>query len=111
MLEVGVGMVACCLPTLRLLFQGLSTESVLLNVRKALSLGSDTSRGSSKEYRTAESETSVTASYGQAPVYSGQHHHGHMESHAVGLIPAYHAQSDTTFSKGEIHMEKTVEIV
>jgi hypothetical protein len=109
--EIGVGMVACCLPTLRLLFKGFSTESVLLNIRNVLSLGSDTSRGNSKEYRTAESETSVAASSdGQIPIYAGPHHLGPMESHAVGLLPAYHGQSDTV-DRGKIHMEKTVEIV
>ncbi|KAI9792921.1 MAG: hypothetical protein M1816_001243 [Peltula sp. TS41687] len=73
MLEVGVAMVACCLPTLRPLFQGFSPESVLLNIRNALSLRSTSSRGSSKRYQTAESKTSIAASDSQTPVYIGQY--------------------------------------
>ncbi|KAI9674944.1 MAG: hypothetical protein M1822_009006 [Bathelium mastoideum] len=47
MLEVGLAMIACCLPTLRFLFRGVSPESVLHTLRSFLSLhstGSDKSR-------------------------------------------------------------------
>lgn len=113
MVEVGVGMIACCLPTLRPLFLGFSPESVLLNIRNAFSLRSDSSRGSSKVYRRAESKTSVATSDGQAPVYTGQHHPGYMESYAAGPAPASHAQSDT-LSRAEldgVKVIRTVEVV
>ena len=40
MVELGVGMIAICLPTLRPLFAGLSLESIIRSIRSAISLRS-----------------------------------------------------------------------
>ena len=40
MVELGVGIIAICLPTLRPLFRGFSPESILRSIRSALSLRS-----------------------------------------------------------------------
>lgn len=46
MVELGVGMIAICLPTLRPLFRGWSPESIIRSIRSALSLRSLYSGGS-----------------------------------------------------------------
>lgn len=46
MIELGVGMIAICLPTLRPLFRGWSPESIIRSIRSALSLRSLHSGGS-----------------------------------------------------------------
>ena len=55
MVELGVGMVAICLPTLRPLFRGWSPESIIRSVRSALSLRSIHSGGSSPRRSTGRS--------------------------------------------------------
>jgi len=66
MLEMGVAMVAVCLPTLRALFQCWSPKSIIRTFRSALSLGSSTSKersyrlSSNKRHKRGESETSLT---------------------------------------------------
>ena len=46
MVELGVGMIAICLPTLRPLFAGWSPESIIRSIRSAISLRSFHSGGS-----------------------------------------------------------------
>ena len=78
MLEMGVGIVAICLPTLRPLFMGWSPETLMRSVRSVLSLRS---MGSSKRSRYSENESkkfrergeSQTSLAGDAlPTYAGQ---------------------------------------
>ena len=62
MLEVGIAMVAACLPVLRPLFQGWSPESIIKSFRSQISLrsigsGNKASKGSAKR---TESETAIT---------------------------------------------------
>ena len=65
MLEIGIAMVAACLPVLRPLFQGLSPESIIRSLRSQLPLKS---AGSSKQIshnakgraRRTESMTAIT---------------------------------------------------
>lgn len=65
MLEMGVAMVAVCLPTLRALFQGWSPESIIRTFRSALSLGSSASKersyrsSANKRHKRGESEASL----------------------------------------------------
>ena len=68
MVELGVGMIAICLPTLRPLFRGWSPESIIRSIRSALSLNSIHSGGSNarkstgpsaKEARQLGSESSI----------------------------------------------------
>ncbi|KAI9648373.1 hypothetical protein NHQ30_003006 [Ciborinia camelliae] len=65
MLEVGIAMIASCLPTLRPLFHGFSPESVIRSIRSALSLHSLSSRnksfpGATKgPFERSESETAI----------------------------------------------------
>lgn len=55
MVELGVGMIAICLPTLRPLFAGWSPESIIRSIRSAISLrsiqsgGSKASKGSARK--------------------------------------------------------------
>ena len=67
MVELGVGMIAICLPTLRPLFRGWSPESIIRSIRSALSLRSIHSGGSSarstgrpaKDVQQVGSESSI----------------------------------------------------
>jgi len=43
-IEVGLGLFACCLPTLRFLFHGMSPGSMIDSFKKTFSLKSDSSR-------------------------------------------------------------------
>lgn len=67
MMEMGVAMIAICLPTLRPLFRSWSLESIVRSVRSAISLGSlgsgHKSSLAAKEIATrSESETAITGS-------------------------------------------------
>lgn len=55
MLELGVGMIAICLPTLRPLFRDWSPESIVRSIRSALSLHSIHSGGGSPGRSTGRS--------------------------------------------------------
>ncbi len=55
MVELGVGMIAICLPTLRPLFRGWSPESLIRSIRSALSMRSAHSGGSSAKKSTGRS--------------------------------------------------------
>lgn len=55
MIELGVGMIAICLPTLRPLFRGWSPESIIRSIRSALSLRSFHSSGGSARRSTGHS--------------------------------------------------------
>lgn len=59
MLELGVGMIAICLPTIRPLFGAWSPESILRSIRSALSLRSIHSGGSSARRSTGPSTRGV----------------------------------------------------
>ena len=65
MLEMGVALIAVCLPTLRPLFHGWSPESIIRSFRSALSLGSVGSRkrghhsSESITHDRSEAETSL----------------------------------------------------
>jgi hypothetical protein len=65
MLELGIAMVASCLPILRPLFNDFSAESVINSIRSALSLNSLGSQNRSLSapkgpYHQSESETAIT---------------------------------------------------
>ncbi|KAI9696878.1 MAG: hypothetical protein M1820_008032 [Bogoriella megaspora] len=49
MLEAGLALIACCLPTLQFLFKGLSAEAIIRSVRSVISLHSLRSQRSSRE--------------------------------------------------------------
>ena len=59
MLELGVGMIAICLPTLRPLFRDWSPESIMRSIRSALSLHSIHSGGGSPGRSTGRSAKEV----------------------------------------------------
>ena len=78
MVELGVGIIAICLPTLRPLFRGWSPESILRSIRSALSLRSLNSGGSSarrspgrsaKEAQQLGSESSIVGFHMEATTY------------------------------------------
>lgn len=61
MIELGVGMVAICLRTLRPLFHGWSPESIIRSVRSAISLRSVYSGGSSARISAGPSVREIQA--------------------------------------------------
>ena len=71
MLEAGLALIACCLPTLRFLFKGLSPESVIRSVRSIISLHSLGSQKSSRERIPDEESGRYTKA--QKPSDSGPH--------------------------------------
>lgn len=81
MVELGVGIIAICLPTLRPLFRGWSPESIICSIRSALSLRSFHSGGSSAK-RSAGRSAKDAQNLGS-------------ESSMIGI----HMES-TTFGKG-----------
>ena len=108
MVELGVGMIAICLPTLRPLFRGWSPESLIRSIRSALSMRSAHSGGSSGKKSTGRSgreaqhlgsESSVVAIQMEKMVdgkagaegvvtraYGGDEGPSRMESHGDGDI-------------------------
>ncbi|KAF2237619.1 hypothetical protein EV356DRAFT_510579 [Viridothelium virens] len=111
MLEMGVGMVAICLPTLRPIFLGWSPETVLRNVRSALSLRSI---GSSKRSRYSnddskgfrgkmESQTSLTKDI--PPLYPDVH--AHHEAYALGPINSANNAQHTRAGEVRVNRELT----
>lgn len=91
MLEIGIALVAACLPVLRPLFQGWSPESIIRSLRSQISLRSDGSgnkaslnaKGVAKK---TESETAITG----VP-YAGKTGHSTMvsidvEAYAMGRV-------------------------
>jgi len=118
MLEMGVAMVAVCLPTLRALFQGWSPESIIRTFRSALSLGSSTSKersyrlSSNKRHKKGESEASladveawgVLGDEGRHQAYAmGQVHaqRGEKARVPVGAITVDKNLTQTVDSRGE----------
>ena len=103
MVELGVGIIAICLPTLRPLFRGWSPESILRNITSALSLRSLHSSGSgarrspgrsAKEAQQLGSESSIVGIHMEATLYDkastegvvtraygGEEGRGHAERH------------------------------
>ena len=106
MVELGVGIIAICLPTLRPLFRGWSPESILRSIRSALSLRSLHSGGSggsgarrspgrsAKEAQQLGSESSIVGIHMEATTYAkasaegvvtraygGEEGRGHTERH------------------------------
>lgn len=89
-LEIGVAIIAACLPMLRPLFQSWSIESVIRSVRSAISLGSF---GSNNRFspidkggpERSESETAIAGIQG-----SGEPQHGlvsiDVEAYAMGKV-------------------------
>ena len=98
MLEMGVAMVAVCLPTLRPLFHGWSPETIIRTFRSALSLGSFGSRNrpyrssSSKRHKRGDSETSLAdiEAWGN-PAHGARH-----QVYAMGPVPAPRDERDKT---------------
>lgn len=118
MLEMGVAMVAVCLPTLRALFQGWSPESIIRTFRSALSLGSSASKersyrsSSNKRHKRGESEASladveawgVLGDEGRHQAYAmGQVHaqKGEQARVPVGSITVDKNLTQTVDSRGE----------
>ena len=63
MLEIGIAMVAACLPVLRPLFQGWSPESIIRSFRSQISLrsiGSGNKANAKASAKRTESETAIT---------------------------------------------------
>ena len=103
MVELGVGIIAICLPTLRPLFRGWSPESILRSIRSALSLRSLNSGGSgarrspgrsAKEAQPLGSDSSIVGIHMEATTYDkgstegvvtraygGEEARGHTERH------------------------------
>ncbi len=91
MLEIGIAMVAACLPVLRPLFQGWSPESIIRSFRSQISLksigsGNKASHNTKGSARRTESETAITG----VP-YAGKSGHNtqvsiDIEAYAMGRV-------------------------
>lgn len=92
MLEIGIAMVAACLPVLRPLFQGWSPESIIRSFRSQLSLRSIGSgnkaslNGKGGAARRTESQTAITG-----VLYAGKSGHNtqvsiDVEAYAMGRV-------------------------
>lgn len=111
MVELGVGIIAICLPTLRPMFRGWSPESILRSIRSALSLRSLPSggsgsgarrspgRSSAKEAQPLGSDSSIVGIHTEATTYDkgstegvvtraygGEEGRGHAERHGSSDI-------------------------
>ena len=92
MLELGVGMIAICLPAFRPLFAGWSPESILRSIRSVITLRS-----------TSSSRSSTKASTGRSN--KGRHRLGSESStmeHSMDTIPSaqYSTAEATTKARG-----------
>ena len=116
MLEMGVAMIAVCLPTLRLLFHGFSPESFIRSLRSALTLGSVGTRkrsyhsSSTNPHQRADSETALAdLESSEYATYAGQH-----QVYAMGpvMLPR---DKEKRIRKGGVRVDKkltqTVETV
>ena len=91
MLEIGIAMVAACLPVLRPLFQGWSPESLIRSFRSQISLrssgsGNKASPNAKRSAQRTESETAITG----VP-YAGKSSHTatvsiDVEAYAMGRV-------------------------
>lgn len=91
MLEIGIAMVAACLPVLRPLFQGWSPESIIRSFRSQISLrsngsGNKASHQAKGDPKISESETAITG----VP-YAGKSGHNtqvsiDVEAYAMGRV-------------------------
>lgn len=108
MLEMGVAMIAVCLPTLRPLFHGWSPESIMRSFRSALSLRSVGSRKRSYPSTTnprerAESETSL----GNVESVGYAAHTNYHQAYAMGPVTARQDGKDK-MPNGEIYVRKAL---
>ncbi len=107
MLEMGVAMVAVCLPTLRALFQGWSPESIIRTFRSALSLGSSGSRDKpyrlspAKRHEKGESETSLADTEAWGVPSRGARH----EAYAMGQVQDARSENNK-MPFGAVRIEK-----
>ena len=103
MLEIGIAMVAACLPVLRPLFQGWSPESIIRSFRSQISLksigsGNKASINAKGSAHRTESETAITG----VP-YAGKSGHNtqvsiDVEAYAMGRISG--GEKDETPERG-----------
>ena len=109
MLEMGVAMVAICLPALRPLLKGTSLESIMRSFRSILSLGSTASK--SKSYRPSkeadhargESETNFANTDAWGIVAHANQH----QTFAMGPV-ASQAQAEGSIPNGEVWVDKNL---
>jgi hypothetical protein len=72
-MEITLGLLACCLPTLRGLIQTKSVDSVFKNVRSMFSLGSSTSESRVKSSGSSEGITGITVQTKMSQDSKGSH--------------------------------------
>ncbi|KAI9666120.1 MAG: hypothetical protein M1821_004055 [Bathelium mastoideum] len=107
MLESGLGLVACCLPTLRFLFGKWTPDNMLRSIRSMLSLDSLRSQESRRGERLPEGDTNSTGS--RKPLSKPEHVLGvggyYNETHAMRDLEG---QKDSVMIPGKIHIKKSV---
>ncbi|MCJ1314646.1 hypothetical protein MMC25_008328 [Agyrium rufum] len=116
MVEAGLALIACCLPTLNALFAKKSIESVIRSIRSAVSLGSmfsgrseyshhsDLRRTDTRKGRrqSTESESAIVSDYTQ----SG----GSVETYALGNLDRTAEDPESTMTKsGKIRVDRSIE--
>ncbi|KAL8704394.1 MAG: hypothetical protein Q9225_008089 [Loekoesia sp. 1 TL-2023] len=95
MLEIGVAIIASCLPTLRPLFQGWSPESIIASIRSKISLPSIGSKSHHSRDRpgTSESETAMTENLNSQTLGLGSVNSIDVEAFAMGKVEIEKGQS------------------
>lgn len=115
MVELGVGMIAICLPTLRPLFRGWSPESIIRSIRSALSLRSIRSDGSgarsigrpAKDAQQVGSESSIVG-INMEPITNGK---ASTEGTVTQLYGGEEGQSQTgRHGEGDIRVDREFDL-
>ncbi|KAF7534587.1 hypothetical protein G7054_g6143 [Neopestalotiopsis clavispora] len=92
--EVGVGVVAACLPTLKPIFRGRTLDSIVASVRSVLSIPSNRSRGSNASSRRQRADG--TQDLQMYPYGTPKQSHNYSQISGPGSVPGSRAGSTKT---------------
>jgi hypothetical protein len=92
--EVGVGVVAACLPTLKPIFRGRTLDSIVASVRSVLSIPSNRSRGSNASSRRQRADG--TQDLEMYPYGTPKQSHNYSQISGPGSAPGSRAGSTKT---------------
>ncbi|KAF3026511.1 hypothetical protein E8E14_013559 [Neopestalotiopsis sp. 37M] len=92
--EVGVGVVAACLPTLKPIFRGRTLDSIVASVRSVLSIPSNRSRGSNASSRRQRADG--TQDLEMYPYGTPKQSHNYSQISGPGSVPGSRAGSTKT---------------
>lgn len=84
MIQMGIALIAICLPTLRPLFQGVSPESVIQSIRSNFSLSSLRSKASFHHIKTNSPRASDDNTLRKGSGYEGHRNDNQLETYITG---------------------------